>query len=431
VIRYPASQIAGEFLRRITWSLAVGALFLSSAARALVTTDVLPPGVRAGAFVFGSSKTVTGSFGSSGERNSLVAPLNLSLSLEDLGAFQGQARDLSAVLNGLSPDQLGAKLLLTDLFSQVAVAEQHSVFGLLWGINSRFSFGVIAPIVHRRARFSFEAKVIDNSSAYANLIGNVPRLQDALQQLKEASLGTDTFANAIFTDHGYIIPGEQNFYSFGDLEFESRYRYFSSKRSDFTLRANLRLPTATHHVDLRNLLDRPVGDGTYSLKVGSVQSYKLIPGRLTLLAGLFGTLYAPATRQMGVPKTADQDLPDLTDPYQIAAVTKLHSPQFNSDVSLMLDFWKGALSFSFSHIFMLKGRDRFWGSKNLYYDFYASNTEGYEQGLEFSGEVSTIPLYLDNIFPAPGKITFAWYQPFAGKNQIIAPYGRIDFVMLF
>lgn len=400
-------------------------------AQALVTTDVLPAGVRAGAFVWGASKTVTSSFGPNGQVNSLVSPLNLSLSLEDLGEFEGQAKDLAAVLNGLSPDQLGAKLLLTDLYSEVAVAEQRSVFGFLWGINAKWSVGVIAPIVHRRARFSFKAEVIDNSKAYANLIGAVPKLQEGLQQLKESSLGTDTFANAIFADNGYNLPTEQNFYSFGDLEFESRFHYLSFKRSDFTLRTNLKLPTATHDSDMKNLLDRPVGDETYSLKVGSVQSYKLVPGRLTVSAALFGTLFAPMTKRMGVPKSSTQALPDLTDPYQITDVTKLRSPQFNSDVSLMLDFWKGAMSFSVSHIFLKKGRDSYSGSKDLYYKYYENDTEGYEQGIEISGEVSTIPLYLDNIFPAPGKLTVSWYQPFDGKNQVIAPYGRVDFVMLF
>ncbi len=425
-------MIRGAKSERCAKLIAFAAFFVAPCAYALVTTDVLPKGVRAAAVVWGASKTVTSSFGPQGDVGSLVAPLNLSLSLQDLGEFEGQAKDLASVLNSLSPDQLGDKLLLTDLYSEVAVREQRTVFGLLWGLHQKWSLGLIVPIVHRKARFSFRAEVVDNSEAYSSLIGQVPKLQDALQQIKESSIGTQTFANAIFTENGYVIPQDQDFYSLGDIELESRWRYLSLKRSDFAMRVNFRMPTATHRTDLHNLLDRPVGDESFSLRLGSVHSLKILPGRLTLLGGVFGTVYTPHTKRMGVPLSESQALPNLKDPQQIAHVTKLRSPQLNTDIGLMLDFWKGALSFSASHLFLIKGRDQYRGNKKgLAYSYYETNTEGWEQGVEISGEISTIPLYLDNIFPAPGKFTFTWYQPYKGKNQIIAPFGRIDFVMLF
>ncbi|MEO5668107.1 MAG: hypothetical protein ABIR96_08610, partial [Bdellovibrionota bacterium] len=53
-------------------------------AHAIVTTDVLPKGVRAGAFVWGRSGSVTNSFDSSGNLQSLARPLNRSVTLEDI-----------------------------------------------------------------------------------------------------------------------------------------------------------------------------------------------------------------------------------------------------------------------------------------------------------------------------------------------------------
>jgi hypothetical protein len=97
----------------------------------------------------------------------------------------------------------------------------------------------------------------------------------------------------------------------------------------------------------------------------------------------------------------------------------------------MLDFWKGGVSFMTSFQSLVRAADKYSGTRGLDYARLNANTAGYEHGVEFSLEFSSVPLFLDKKALAPAKLSFSWYQPLAGKNMIYAPYGRMDAILLF
>jgi hypothetical protein len=415
----------------VTKSVCLLILALSGQARAIVTSDVLPKGVRAGAFVWGRAASVTSSFDETGSLQSLARPLNRSVTIDDIAASEPDVKVLEGVLNNLGPEGLGEKLFLTNLYSDVHVSEQRFVTGLLWGLSDRFSAGVIVPIVSRRTNVSFDVDIVNNAKALQQKLGHIPQIRDGLQQFIDANIDENLFVSEIFTDRGYIAPTQHEFSALGDIELESRYRYYKGERLNMALRGTVKLPTANHTPDIRNLFDREVGDGVASLKVGAVQSLTLIPYKLSLHTAAFGTYRMEGRKTVALPRDASEPLADLNDPYQIESVTKQLGPSLNTDIGVMVDFWKGGVSFMTSLQSMFKASDKYSGERSLDYARLNSNTAAYEHGVEFSLEVSSVQLFLDKKALAPAKLAFSWYQPLKGKNVIYAPYGRVDVVLLF
>jgi len=404
---------------------------VSSLSHAIVTSDVLPKGVRAGAFVWGRAGSVKSSFDEGGSLQSLARPLNRSVTIDDLAESAPDVKTLENILNNLGPQGLGEQLFLTNLYSEVEVSEQRFVTGLLWGITDRLSLGVIVPIVTRHTDVSFDADITNNAKQLQNKLGHIPQIREGLQEFIDADIDEKLFISTIFKDRGYIAPTMHEFTAVGDIELESRYRYYKGESLNMALRGGVKLPTANHETDIRNLFDREIGEGVYSMKLGAVQSYTLIPYRLSLHSAVFGTYRFAGTKKVALPREAAEPLADLNDPYQIENVEKQLGASMNSDLGIMLDFWKGGVSFMTSLQSLVKASDRYTGQRDLDYSRLNANTAGYEHGLEFSLEVSSVQLFLDKKALAPAKLSFSWYQPFAGKNMIYAPYGRVDVVLLF
>jgi hypothetical protein len=402
-----------------------------ASALAIVSAEVLPKGVRAGAFVWGGSSTVTSSFDEKGDVRSLARPLNRSVTLDDIAESEPDVKTLENVLNSLGPMGLGEQLFLSNIYSDVKVNEQRYVTGLLWGVTDRLSLGVIVPVVKRETRVSFDVDIVNNAKALQAKIGHLPRVREGLQQFIDAGISPEMFVSEIFTSNGYIAPTYHSFNALGDIELESRYRFYKDERLSLALRSTVKLPTARHETDLRNLFDREAGEGVPSVKLGVAQSLQLLPHRLSLHTAAFGTYRFAGRKTVALPQDPSEPLANLNDPTQIETVQKELGASANSDVGLMLDFWKGGVSFMTSFQSLVRAADKYSGTRGLDYARLNANTAGYEHGVEFSLEFSSVPLFLDKKALAPAKLSFSWYQPLAGKNMIYAPYGRMDAILLF
>jgi hypothetical protein len=409
----------------------LGVTLMAAPSFALVTTDVLPKGVRAGAFVWGRSAPVSASYDETGRMQSLVKPLNRSVTLDDLAAAEPDIKILENILNGMSAEQIGSNLFLANLYSNVRVSEERFVTGLLWGLTDKWSVGAIVPVVKRSTQVSFTSDIVNNAKAIQQKIGNIPGVSPGLQDFIDAGVDHNLFVQEVFLKNGYQAPQSSEFSALGDIELETRYRYFTSDKLNLALRGTVRLPTANHQPNLSNVFDRAAGEGVVAFKMGAIQSYSLIPYVLSFHGGAFGTYRLPGYKRVALPSDPEAPLANLNDPNQIENVRMKLGPSLNTDVGVMWDFWKGVVSLMGSYQYILRGADRYSGSQGLDYNRLSENTAGYEHGVEFSLELSSVPLFLADKALAPAKVAFSWYQPLAGKNMIYAPYGRLDVVMLF
>jgi hypothetical protein len=398
---------------------------------ALTSTDALPRGVRAMAFVYGFAPLVDSSFDTQGELDSLVSPLNRSVTFEELAEFEPELNRLKNVIDSVYPQNIGNQLLHADLYAEARVFEQRYVPALLWGLTDRFSIGAIVPITERKIQSKFYTEVTNQGQNLRELIGKVKGLEQAAAELESARVGTALFTEKIFTENGYQKPSSFNKSGLGDIEFEARYLYYKSDVVNLGARLNLKVPTADPDADLSNLLDRPLGNGHYALKIGLLQDFKPLGPRWILSSALFITHNFEGRERKAIRMNQDQLLPNLNDPYQIESVRKKRGLDFTTDVALSRSFFDGAVWFGASYIYAYHGQDKYFGTRSLDYSELSLNTQTEEHGFELSLELSSIQLFLKEKFPIPGKLVFAWYEPFKGKNAMYAPYGRMDFALLF
>ncbi len=408
------------------------ALTCVTPAFAITSADTLPKGVRAGAFVFGSAEGVREGFNETGRLEGLTHDFNKSITLDELAVFEPKLKTLKKFLNDLSPNQLGESLLVADLYADVDVNERRYVGAVLWGITNSLSIGVQVPFVKRDTNAEFKVKTINNAEKIKQIVGSVPQINEGLAQLAETSIDTELFNKEIFTKNGYEVPRDFSSGGIGDIELETRYGYFKSKYLSLSLRGALKAPTASHTPNISNILDRPMGEGTYSYRVGTYHDLRLIPSILSFNTSVNLSFKKSFIQKTALPKTKEQALPDLNDPSQIRDI-RYHKPfVLNVDAGLMLDVYKGVVSFSGSYIYSANGPLRISGDLDgVYSNRLTLNTESQSQALEFGVELSSIPLFLAGKMPLPGKFTLTWSQPIGGRNTLFTPYGRMDVVLLF
>lgn len=423
-------------LTRWTYVAALTALVLSpvllgTPAHAITSTDSLPQGVRALAIVYGSTLGgVDSSLNREGNLESLVRPLNRSITLEDLAKQDPRLKQLQNVLNSFGPS-LGDTLLFANLYSDAQVNESHTVAALFWGLTNKISVGLIVPKIKRTTQIDFRADVSNGSAPLRTLLGNTPQLAPGLQQLQDTAIDTATFEKAIFTSKGYSAPRSFEVEGLGDIEAEFRALYFESKKLDLAMRFTLRLPTASHEADLRNLFDRPFGDQSYGLRLGSLHSLKLIPDVLTFQSALFGMIHVPSRVTIAAPLDPSQDIADLNDPNQIEEVSRTLGAQVDLDTGLELTLLQGILTVTGSYQYMGKMQDSMMGSRGLDYQRLVKNTEGTAHSVEAGIQFSSVPLFTAKKAPIPGKIALLYHQTLAGQNVAYANSGRVDAVLFF
>lgn len=400
---------------------------------AIMSTEVLPSGVRALAFVFANAPRVDSTLDPAGRLQSLAQPLNRSVTLDDLEAAEPRLKVLRKVLNGYAPElNLGEKVLVSNFYSDVRVEEKRYVLGLLWGITPSISAGFILPYIDRSIVASFHSETTNNASEIRDIIGAAtPQVADALQQIESMKFDTAFYEQKLFAENGYRFPRNHRVKGLGDLEIEARAKYFEGEVLNLGLRANIKLPTASHKADISNLLDRDFGDRTVAVRLGSVHTLKLVPNRLSFQSGVFGTWRAPNRQTVAVPRNPGDALANLNDPYQVEELDRQLGAQLDVDAGFNLDFFRGTVSLFSSYVYTVKSKDKYQGRRELDYKRLASGTDSESQVIESGVELSSVPLFLAKSWPVPAKLMATWVQPVGGKNSLNARYGRLDAILFF
>lgn len=397
-------------------------------------TDVLPKGVRTGAYVFAFGNDINSNFDDSGTVVSLVNPLNLSLGMNELAQFDssGDLKLAQQKINELHPNAYGDQILAANIYSNISVSERRHVFAFLYGVTEKFTLQVALPIQSRRVKVDFRAEVTNHASEIADKIGNVPYMYEGLKNdLGPDALTQSDFIQGIFLDNGYKLPGTYEWTELGEIQIEGRYRYFKDDYFAFGTRLGATLPTSTHDRDVHNLFDSDFGDETLAIRAASIHEVRPIPGLINLHSAVVGTYRFPTVQTMAVPLTAEQNLPNTSDVGQIVDVRRDLGASVDVEVGAMFDIYGGTVSFDVTYQYSLRAMDRFSGAAPVYYGYLMKPGASELHGVEFTAELSSIYLFLKEISPVPAKLWITWYQPLRGRNVTYAPYGTVNIAMLF
>ncbi len=416
-------------LRHRLWVLVISGL--NFPAWSITVTETLPKGVRGAALVYVESARVDSTFNPTGKVELLSQPLNRTLSFDQLAQYSPQLATLKKMLESFGPFGLSEGVISAELKLDLKIQESRRVGALVWALSDDIMLGVMIPVVSRNTESVFSSNVNRDSSRIRQALGILPKsLAGELDKLDQEPL-EPVFLKAIFDDNGYQRPKSFDRVGLGDVEIESRVRYFRSENLNLQFRLGAELPTANHQPDIRNLFDRGLGSGAYGFKAGTYHDVRIVPGVFSFNSAFLGTLYTSNFETRGIKRTSDQFLPNLTDPYQIERVKKQTSPKIRADAGFMVEFWRGAWALSSTYVFEGRGNDRYKGARDLDYGSLSVNSWSRLHGIESSLELSSVPSFVEKKAPLPGKLTLTWFQPIGGKNVALAPYGRLDVLLLF
>lgn len=390
----------------------------------------LPAGVRAVAYVYGFGSGVDSRLNDSGELEFFSRPLNRSVTLDDMGEFEPDLLRLKSFLADLEPEW-AENLIVANLYSELSVFESRKVSGALYGITDRLSLGVLVPWIRRDVAFDFSADVQNNAAAIAKQVGNNPQLQDGLDQLANYPLNEDTFMESVFLNRGYQSPRSTSFEGWGDMELEARYTYLVSSRWSLGLRGGLILPTGSHDMDITNPLDLGLSESVWAARLSHLSEYYFVPDRVSWATRL-GYKHRFAKKQTrAYALSADELLPDLTDPNQIETVTKTIGSEFSASSGFQWSVFRGYINLMASYFYSQKATDKIEAARGLDYARETAGTNAMQHGIEAAVEISTLKAFQRDDFMIPSKFMVSYVHPVGGRNTIYSPYWRFDSVLLF
>ena len=292
---------------------------------------------------------------------------------------------------------------------------------LLYGVTDRLTAGFTLPYYWQRNNVAAKLDPLYatvgknrtlNTVAPLSIPGTVPlTTKDALDLMGP---GLDINADGIIDVPGFGYKGITTWSErgSGDLEIGARYQYFNSDKWKLAFTGGVRLPTGQID-DPDNLVDLDFGTGAYALLFRFNHDYSA--GKNLVLNGTIEyDLVLPERATLRIPD--DVNLPITS---HRERVKRNIGDIFALKLSAEYTFWKG-VSLSLLYHFEAKLEDQVKGKMGFDYrsveEETAKRSHIYILGLSYS----TIPLFTEKKFPIPLRVTLAYRDRFAGRNNALA-----------
>ncbi len=408
---------------------------LGEQALARESARVLPAGIYRARLVGVVTSDVSETFNEKGQSQSLAYSLNRSLTVNDLSAnadpVTGQKlQTLITSLNTLDPG-LGTKLAnsAVNLYSDLSVQQQISLFALEKGFTDRLSLGIRAPIIRRSVRNRFSVDPNQTAAAISGVVGEISAdVQAGLGNL--AALDTASFENSLFTAKGYQSPRDFEKTQLGDVEFGGKYNFYRTDELYSSVLLGVGAPTGAK-AELANPFDKGNSKEAWCYAVQLLQ--EVYPTKGLTFGGAAKMGYSlKDKRDRAVPKNESDSLPSLLpQDGKVQNVTRQRGRQFESELSAHYKFGGDKFGVWSAYQYSSKATDRYTGPGNLYYLGLEKNSDWSLQAGEVGLEFSTIPLFRKGSFKVPLEVSLLYNHALEGKNTPRASYTRMDLMVYF
>ena len=401
-------------------------LGMGSLGSAIERPQVLPEGTFRGRLINATTFGIKDKFNFDGKIEGVTHSLNRNVSTADLAASSAQLTQMVNVLNTISSD-LGNQLLGAELKSDFKAQLTQTVPVLGYGVNSRFSVGIVVPIIKRKITTSFQAKGFNNAAQIRDQLGNLsPALTQGLAAISNMKIDTAFFENALFTSKGYTSPHSFQKTELGDIELAAVYNFYKSKEKGQMATSFLFLRTPTGSVgDITNIYDTGSGQGNWSLTFKFIEEWKLNKyWKISSSQEL--ELHKSDVRQRAVPKNAEDILPSLLkEDGQVQDVKRQRKPRFFGELAMhhlpnkAVSFW-GAVQYH------TENPSRFTGPGDLYYEGLEAATGDKSLNSELGVRYTSVPAFLEKKMSVPFEVSLLYNKTLQGMNQNAVEYVLLD-----
>ena len=405
------------FARTIT---VISFAILSVSAGAQETASVLPKSIFRGRIVSVFAPNVSEQFNDQGEKESLASAFDgkeVKFSAYAPPALQAAVAGLPGGLNTTLPQLLDASYQVSAKYNV-----QQYVTALEYGISSRFSIGVIVPVVHIQAQASLSS---ENGHDQARAILENPALA-SLKPYIDAYLQKSTLDGL-----GYQTPTDFSMTGVGDIEVGGKYQFYKSDDLAMALQAGVRLPTASHRPDQRNLFDLGSGDGQTDVAVQWMGDYHL-NSNLYFGGSTRLTWQLADTEDRHIRRYSWELLPDLNDDSRRDSYLRRDLGEtLDAEVSVNYEFSNDQFKVWTAYQYQLQAQDSYSGTKRLDYASLEKNTNSILNRYTLGFGYTTIPAFRRKKIAVPMDLKISYSAPFASQNVTNSKYGRFDLLVYF
>jgi len=407
---------------------------MNSTASAQENATVLPKGANRIRSINILTSNITHLHGTNGDRNELMAPLNMTLSAASQAASNAGLQNLYEKLN-MVESGLGDKLFQTQIQSQGQLSFHRIINAYEIGATPRLSFGIIVPVIAYRASATFSANT--ESQAMQILENRIKPMGSAgaplakgLQEFEANLPSREIYENAIFTSKGYKVPSQSSGAGLGDIELGLKWQFYKGSIWSSSLQSGFRFPTASLKKDYTDLLSQTSGDNQLDYGVYHQNDLFITPFTVFNFSNKFTFQFsnreyrpAPSLNQIG--------LTDLNNPDNWDTITRNLGDIFESEASLTQYFYEKHLNTYLSYQYLHKGKDSYKGNKVLDYDAIGKDTQALAHRLELGIGMSNIPSYLKKKTSIPLEMKASYNVGVYGKNVPDLNYARFDLYLYF
>jgi len=293
-------------------------------------------------------------------------------------------------------------------------------FSLTYGLTDRVTVGFTLPYYWQKnnvrakldtSNATVGKKQAENTLAPLSEEGTVPlTTRDALDLIGRG-LDINGDGSIEIPGYGYKKFATWSERGIGDLEVGARVQYFSNDKWKLAFTGGVRFSTGKLD-DPDDLVDLDFGSGAYALLFRFNHDYEVVKN-LVLNATFEYDLVLPQNVRLRIPDDVNQPLTENRERVRrdIGDIVALKA-------SAEYTFWKG-FSASLLYHFEGKAEDNVSGNKGYNYRSVEEETDTrshvYVVGLSYS----TIPSFAEKKFPIPLRVTVAYRERFAGKNNVL------------
>lgn len=304
-----------------------------------------------------------------------------------------------------------------------------NVFAFGYGITDRVMAYVGIPIYDARVNLRYQRTANGSQKQVAETLqsvyGGSDNFAQTLGNIVDKVYGIDggTIQSGITNALGYEELGDWQAQGLGDVEFGLMYNFF--RRDDYGFMVTVGGIAPTGYVDDPDVLqDIGFGDGQWDGFVELGGGY-IVDQDLVLNAWTRYTYQFESERRLRVPYNEDLSISDTTaDFYQ-----KLGN---RTDIGLSVDMFMSDW-FKFTPQYMITSTEKaqYFSPDERANELLAQNTDSYSQSLRLQGQLTSVRLYGQNKFVAPGLINVAYQTMLEGRNTPKVDLIEVEFRMYF
>jgi hypothetical protein len=442
-----------EYRTRRFLIAACAAIFVFSGAEegfAFLDARVLPKGRTRFSVIGAQTGSIQETFDSEGRKVSLTAPYNFQLNAENLQTFSQELKQLIQILNstGLRYDASARATptygittdtkhpLLGDAVNKgnlevaaEAVRTQYN-FQFQHGLSDQLSVGFMLPLIKSQVTVSNGIRGIGSISDLAagmQAYAGTPGVAEAVAGLQSLNAVNTETLQQLLQDRGYSRFQSTAQDGIGDLVFGGRYNYLRTKKDELihSVQLGITAPTgATRPPAELTSIDR--GQGAWDAGAAHITNYT--PWRLLSFShSLHYTHRLPSSRVIRVRNDPSDAIPDSSSEER---TRMLLGDKIWTTLGARVNLTR-ALNFIGGYEWYWKQQDRYLGSRPKDYSYLSENTQLYSETLNLGINFSTIPAFLDYVFPLPLDLSLNYFLPTRGRNAIIASYVTLELALYF